>query len=411
MTIKMNDSHVFSISQLKEFLKFDHAIKFQPISQKEKYLWISEALGRFGYFKLKKKEKGIIRRYIKKMAGLSESQITRIINRKRKSGKVILFSTKRHRFPRIYDPNDIGLLIKTDNLHLRLSGKATKNIFRREYEIFAKSEFEKLSKISVSHLYNLRETRQYQSHNLIVKGTMSVSTPIGKRTKPDPQGQPGYIRVDTVHQGDLEKEKGIYHINMVDEIIQWEIVGCVEKISEIFLEPLLNDLIEQFPFKIINFHSDNGSEYINKVIAGLLNKLLIRQTKSRSRHCNDNALAEGKNGSVIRKHLGYHYISKKYAEPINQFYKKYFNIYLNYHRPCGYAITVIDKYGKQRKIYKEENYQIPYEKLKSMPQSKEYLKPNITFDKLDKIAYNLSDNEFAQIVENEKKKVFAKELR
>ncbi len=405
----MNDSHVFSISQLKEFLKLDHAIKFQPISQKEKYLWIGKVLEKFRYFKLVKKEKGVIRDYLRKMTSLSPSQITRIIARKRKCGKVFLFSTKRHRFPRIYDPNDIGLLIKTDNLHLRLSGNATKNIFKREYEIFAKFEFEKLSKISVSHLYNLRETRQYQSHSLTIKGTVSNhSSRIGKREKPDPQGQPGYIRIDTVHQGDLEKEKGVYHINLVDEVIQWEIIGCVEKISEIFLEPLLNDLISQFPFKIINFHSDNGSEYINKVVAKLLNKLLVRQTKSRSRHCNDNALAESKNGSIVRKHIGYSYISKKYAQPINQFYKEYFNIYLNYHRPSGFATMITDKKGKQKKIYKTENYQIPYEKLKSTLDSQKYLKEKITFDKLDKIAYAVSDNEFAEKMKIAKTKLFDK---
>ena len=168
-----------------------------------------------------------------------------------------------------------------------------------------KEKYQSISAISSSHIYNLRVTRQYQSHSLTIKKTNPVKVPIGERRKPDPQGKPGYLRVDTVHQGDLEKEKGIYHINIIDEVTQWEIVGSVEKISEHYLEPLLEDLISQFPFTIINFHSDNGSEYINKVVAKLLNKLLIQQTKSRARHCNDNALAECKNGAVIRKYIGY----------------------------------------------------------------------------------------------------------
>lgn len=86
---------------------------------------------------------------------------------------------------------------------------------------------------------------------------------IGERRKPEPYGKPGYLRVDSVHQGDQDKEKGVYHINLVDEVTQWEIVGCVEGISEHFLVPLLTRLMEQFPFRIIEFHSDNGSEYIN----------------------------------------------------------------------------------------------------------------------------------------------------
>ena len=93
--------------------------------------------------------------------------------------------------------------------------------------------------------------------------THPVKVNIGIRKKPAPYGKPGYLRVDSVHQGDLDKEKGVYHINLVDEVTQWEIVGCVEGISEHFLAPLLEVLLKLFPFKILGFHSDNGSEYIN----------------------------------------------------------------------------------------------------------------------------------------------------
>ena len=86
--------------------------------------------------------------------------------------------------------------------------------------------------------------------------------------------------------------KGVYHINTIDEITQWQILGATEGISERFLAPLLKTLLKQYPFTIIAFHSDNGSEYINKIVAKLLNTLLIKQTKSRPRHCNDNALLE-----------------------------------------------------------------------------------------------------------------------
>jgi len=206
-----------------------------------------------------------------------------------------------------------------------------------------------------------------------MKHTNPAKVPIGERRKPEPEGRPGYIRVDTVHQGDLEKEKGVYHINMVDELLQWEVVGCVEKISEFHLAPLLEDLIAQFPFVVIEFHSDNGSEYINRVVAELLNKLLIRQTKSRARHCNDNALAEGKNGSIIRKTMGRMHIAQRYAGAINQFYRDHVNVYLNYHRPCGFATTITDRKGKQKKVY--NIYEIPYKRLRSLDKPKQYLDP------------------------------------
>lgn len=402
----MNDSHIVSIAQIKAFLKINSAINFKVVSKREKYEWINAVLTKFRYLRLKKKERGIVRGYISKMTGLSMSQVDRIIAKKRKTGRVFLSSTKRHSFPHKYSPTDIACLIETDNAHTRLSGPATKKILEREYKVFKREKYRKIGKISCSHIYNLRETRQYKSHSLTVKKTQSIKVPIGQRKKPKPEGKPGFLRVDTVHQGDLDKKKGIYHINITDEVTQWEVVGAVERISEYYLKPMLKNLIEQFPFRIINFHSDNGSEYINKIVAKLLNKLLIQQTKSRSRHCNDNALAECKNGAIIRKHMGYIHIPQNFAKAVNQFYKQYMNIYLNFHRPCGFATIIRDKRGKEKKIYRYQDYKTPYEKLKSLKNAKQYLKENISFEILDKLAYQMSDNQFAQEMQKAKDKLF-----
>jgi len=406
MTITMNDSHIISIAQIKQFLKIDSAIKFQSVSKKEKYEWINDILTKFGYFSIRKKDKGIIRGYIVKMTGLSQSQTGRIISRKRKFGRAFLNVRARHRFPRKYDSMDIALLIKTDNSHERLSGPATKKILEREYKIFHKTEYNNVSQISIAHIYNLRATRQYQSAGLTIRKTRSNQIMIGERRRPEPCSRPGFLRVDSVHQGDYGKQKGVYHINITDETTQWEMVGAVEKISEYFLESLLSDLIESFPFKIINFHSDNGSEFINKVVANLLNKLLIQQTKSRARHCNDNGLAECKNGAVIRKHLGYIHIPQQFAPAINLFYKRYFNVYLNYHRPCGFATIIKDKRGKEKKVYRQEDYQTPYDKLKSLENVGQYLRDGLSFKQLDEIAEHKSDNDFAQEMQKAKEQLF-----
>jgi len=406
MTINMQDKHINNINQLKELIKVTKDFEFKAKSLRDKYEWVDEVLGRFRYFSLKKKDKSIIKEYIGTMTGLKRAQVARLIKRKKNLGKIIPHYGKRNKFKTIYTTTDIARLIETDNAHNRLSGQATKTIFQRECDIFGRKEFERVKNISISHIYNLRETRQYESNALTVAGTKAANIPIGQRLKPSPYGQPGYLRVDTVHQGDLDKEKGVYHINLVDETTQWEIIGAVEGISEQFLEPLLNDLLDQFPFRVINFHSDNGSEYINKVTAKLLNKLLIQQTKSRTRHSNDNALAETKNGSVIRKNIGYAFINRKEASKINEFYRTCFNVYLNYHRPCGFAREIVDKKGKVKKIYPQENCATPYEKLKSLPNAKQYLKDDITFEKLDNVAYEKSDNQFAEEMKKAKVELF-----
>jgi len=404
MTIDMDDSDLLSVAQIKAFLSSSALVNFKGVSRKEKYQWIENTLNRFRYFKLKKNDKGIVRTYIIQMTGFSLAQTSRLIKKKKKTGKVLASSTKRNSFSTTYTPEDIARLVATDNAHSRLSGKATKEILVREFEKFKKKDYERLSKISVAHIYNLRGKRQYTSASLTYTKTQASQIQIGERRKPDNGGQPGYIRVDSVHQGDLDKVKGVYHINMVDEVTQWQVVSCVERISEQYLEVLLEDAINQFPFKIINFHSDNGSEYINKTVASLLNKLVVSQTKSRSGRCNDNALVECKNGAVIRKHMGRSHISQKHAGPINIFYKEYFNPYLNYHRPSAYPTVTFEDNGKRKKKY--DLCMIPYEKLKSLLNPVQYLRDELTFELLDGFAYEKSDNEYAALMQKKKKEIF-----
>lgn len=404
MTVDMDDSHIVSVAQIREFLETSALVNFKGVSRKQKYLWVENTLNRFWYFKLSKNDKGIVRNYIIQMTGFSPAQVGRLIKKKKKTGKVFLSSTKRNSFPTTYTPEDIARLVDTDNAHSRLSGKATKEILVREFEKFKKKDYERLSRISIAHIYNLRGKKQYTSASLTYTKTQATQTAIGERRKPDNDGKPGYIRVDSVHQGDLDKVKGVYHINMVDEVTQWEVVGCVERISEQYLEILLEESIEQFPYEIINFHSDNGSEYINKTVSSLLNKLVVSQTKSRSGRCNDNALVECKNGAVIRKHMGRSHISQKHAGPINIFYKEYFNPYLNYHRPSCYPTVSFADNGKRRKIY--DTCMVPYEKLKLIKDASKYLRPSITFEILDAIAYEKSDNEFAALMQKQKKELF-----
>lgn len=400
----MDDSRIVNIAQIKEFIKISKDIEFQGASREEKYRWIEEVLIRFRYFSLRKKEKSVLKAYAMKMTGFSDSQLTRLIARKKKMGKILADTTRRHRFPRKYTTEDVALLIETDKNHERLSGPATRAIFARMHDIFKNMRFRRLKDISVAHIYNLRATRQYLSWTKFFVKTKPTAVKIGERRKPNPQGEPGYLRVDTVHQGDLEKEKGVYHINFVDEITQWEIIGAIEKISERYLFPLLEEILKQFPFVIKGFHSDNGSEFINKVVAKLLNKLLIRQTKSRTRHCNDNALIEGKNGSIIRKHIGYMHIPQRYAVLLNEFYRNHLNAYLNYHRPCGFATEKVSEKGKIKKVY--DVYRTPFEAFLAHPRAAEFLKDGVAIENLKKIANEKSDNECAALMQKAKVELF-----
>lgn len=400
----MNDDHVMSVAQLTELVKHGNCVKFKSNEKKQTYEWISKTLGKFKYFSESKKNKGIIKKYIIVLSGYSEGQVDKLIKRKRKTGKVFLFERTQHVFPRKYEPEDVALLSEAALATEFPNGKALKQMFYDSYCLYGDNRFEKLKQISVSHIYNLQKTNIYRSRVLSYAKTRPTKNSIGERRKPQPDGKPGYLRVDSVHQGDLDKEKGVYHVNLVDEVTQWEIVGCVEGISEYFLEPLLLELINSFPFAILGFHSDNGSEYVNKVVAKLLNKLNIDQTKSRSRKTNDNALVEGKNGAVIRKHMGYVHIPKKYAETINEYYKNHFNLYINFHRYSAYPTNYVDCKGKIKKEYK--TYMTPCQKLLTIRKVEQYLKPGITKESLFQEQMKSSHLEAAEKLQEEKAKLF-----
>jgi transposase InsO family protein len=303
---------------------------------------------------------------------------------------------RRHRFAQRYTAADVELLARVDEAHETLSGPATRRILEREYQPYGKPEYERLASISIAHLYNLRQLPKYRQWRLHYTPTRPTTVAIGERRRPDPQGQPGFLRVDTVHQGDPQGRKGVYHINAVDEITQWQIVVAVPRISEAFLLPALEALLAQFPFRI--------SEFINATVARLLNKLLIRLTKSRPRHSNDNGLVETKSGAVIRKQIGYGFIDAARAQQLQDFYRQHFHPYLNFHRPCAQPELYTDEKGRTRRCYKQ--YQTPWETFERLPQAASYLRAGMSLATLKRAAQAVSDTEAAQRLQQAKRKLF-----
>ena len=311
-------------------------------------------------------------------------------------------------FARRYTEADIAALVALDRLHGQLSGPATRKLAERAFSVFGDAAYEGLATISVSHLYNLRRSTGYRRLRGRIEPTRPTQVQIGQRRRPLPNGQPGYLRVDSVHQGDFDGIKGLYLINLVDAVTQYEAVFAVSRISEAFLLPVLETALETFPFALRGFHSDNGSEYVNHRVARLLDKLNIEFTKCRARRSNDNALVESKNASVIRKHLGYSHIPSHFANQVNAFTTGVLTPYLNFHRPCFFANIVLDDKGRQRRRYRYDDMNTPYEKLKSLQNADQYLKPGITFELLDRLAHAMTDSQAAEQLNQKRKTLFAK---
>jgi transposase InsO family protein len=401
----MEQKRPMSLEQIQAFMAASEEIRFEGHNRKEAYNWVRETVVEKQYHVQGKAEKGLLRCYVAKVTGLSRAQVTRLIGQYLVTGKIEEKGYLRRRFPSLYTRKDTELLAMVDEAHETLSGPATQKILYREFHEFGKSEYERLARLSVAHLYNLRKTGTYRKRRVVYQGTRPTAVSIGERRKPDPQGRPGYLRVDTVHQGDWDGSKGVYHLNAVDEITQWQVVGATEQISEAWLIPVLEEMLEQFPFHIRGFHSDNGSEFINHTVAKLMNKLLVEQTKSRPRHSNDNGLAESKNGAVVRKHMGFGHIRATHAEAINKFYREHFNPYLNFHRPCGVPEVVTGAKGKQRRIYRW--YATPWEILRQLPDLARHLKAGLTEEEMNQRAGRESDTASARTMQKEKQKLFA----
>lgn len=401
MVIDMDDEQLHTLADLRAFLDGTVALDF-TVAADERYEFIARTVRRFGYGRLKRADKAVILRFLERVSGYSRQQLARLVKRVvERCPLVKRYRGSRTSFARTYTGADVRLLAQTDTLHGTLSGLATKKLMERAHGLFGDARYHRLATISVAHLYNLRQRPSYQHQRQGWTKTRPVTIPIGERRAPAPNNRPGYLRVDSVHQGDQDGLKGVYPINAVDCVTQYEGVATCEKISEAFLIPVLEALLQSFPFVILGFHTDNGSEYINRHVAKLLNTLLIEeQTKSRSRHSNDNAQAESKNGAIVRKHLGYSHIPQRFAVPVNAFCRDYLNPYINFHRPCLFAETITDAKGRQRKRYPYQLMMTPYEKLKSLPLAENFLKPGTNFKILDAQAGAISDNEAAQRLNN-----------
>jgi len=401
MVIDMNEGQVRTLQQLRQVLAGTQALQFRRAEDDEgRYGWIEQVLRRFGYRQLGRADRGAVRAYLQRLSGYSRAQVTRLVARWM-TGQPLVKNYRRpeHAFARRYTAADVALLAEVDRAMGTLSGPATACVLRRQRDVFGVPGFERLADISVAHLYNLRRSAGYRAQRVVHTQTRpSRRADIGVRRAPAPEGRAGFIRIDSVHQGDQDGLKGLYHIDAVDCVTQWQVVATVQTISEAHLLPVIEQMLEQFPFRILGFHADNGSEYVNHRVARLLEKLRIEFTRSRPRHSNDNALAETKNGAVVRKEFGYAHIPQRHAARFNTFCREYLNPFLNFHRPCLFATDVPDpkKPGRIKRVYRAKDAMTPLDKLASLSESRRELREGITLQHLRELATALTDVQAAE---------------
>jgi hypothetical protein len=389
MIVTLRTERIRTLDQMRAFVEGNEPADFEFTDRTSAYAVIRRTLVRFEYHTLRKPDKGLVRRFLEKATGFSEAQMDRLIAQHRRTGGI-----RDHRrkppakpFPRRYTTYDAALLAEVDEAFGQLSGPATKVILWRMRHVHGDERFERLAGISNGHIYNLRRTRTYRTGRLTFRETRPTPASFGVRRKPRPHGQPGFLRVDTVHLGDLDGKKGAYVINVVDEVTQFQHLGAVRRITQQFMVPILEALISAFPFTAQAFHADNGSEYVNREVADLLNRLHIPTfTKSRPRRSNDNALVESKNGSIVRRWLGHVHIPHELVPQLDAFLRDSLCPLLNFHRPCLFPTEVTSDSGRVTKTYRQDDVATPYQHFRSLPGAEGLLRPGVTFEALDRIA-------------------------
>jgi len=396
MVIDMNEAQVRTLEQVRQVVAGTQALEFRSAQDDEsRYTWIAQVLRRFGYRQLGRADKGAVLAYLQHLSGYSRAQVTRLVARW-VDAKPLVKNYRRpvHAFARRYTGADVAVLAEVDRVMGTLSGPATACVLRRQRDVFKVPGFERLGDISVAHLYNLRRSVGYRNQRVLQTKTRPTKrVDIGVRRAPAPQGRAGFIRIDSVHQGDFDGIKGLYHINAVDCVTQWQVVATVQTISEAHLLPVIEQMLAQFPFEILGFHADNGSEYVNHRVAKLLDKLKVEFTRSRPRRSNDNGLAETKNGAVVRKEFGYSHIPQRHATRFNTYCMEYLNPFLNFHRPCLFSTDKPDpkKPGRIKRIYRPQDAMTPLDKLASLPEENQGLREGITLEHLRELATALTD--------------------
>ena len=411
MVIDMNEAQVRTLEQVRQVVAGTQALEFRRAEDDEgRYGWIEQVLRRFEYRQLGRADKGAVLAYLQHLSGYSRAQLTRLVSRWVATKPLVKnYRRPEHAFARRYTAADVALLAEVDKAMGTLSGPATACVLRRQRDVFKVAGFERLGDISIGHLYNLRNSAPYRVQRVVLTKTRPTKrADIGVRRAPAPEGRAGFIRIDSVHQGDLDGVKGLYHINAVDCVTQWQVVASVQALSEAYMLPVIEQMLEQFPFEIVGFHADNGSEYVNHRVAKMLDKLKVEFTRSRPRRSNDNGLAETKNGAVVRKEFGYVHIPQRHATRFNTYCREYLNPFLNFHRPCLFSTDIPDpkKPGRIKRVYRPRDAMTPLDKLASLLDVHTCLREGITLNHLRELATALTDVQAAEELNEARQALF-----
>lgn len=146
--------------------------------------------------------------------------------------------------------------------------------------------------------------------------------------------EPGHMEMDLVaHCGQSPAGSFVHTLTLTDVASGWtECVPLLVREAALVCNSL-EALRAQLPFVLRGLDSDNGSEFINETLVPYCQSRSIEFTRSRPYHKNDQAWVEQKNGSVVRRLVGYGRLQGvAAADALQQLYRAS-RLFVNFFQP------------------------------------------------------------------------------
>jgi hypothetical protein len=180
--------------------------------------------------------------------------------------------------------------------------------------------------------------------------------------------KPGYIQADTVaHCGNSLSGVFIWTMTVTDEFTGWTENRTMYGKGALAAHDAICTALYAVPFRAISFNTDNGTEFINKILYKLISQdRNIAFTRSRPYKSNDNAHVEQKNFTHVRELFGYDRLEfEDLVEEMDKIYRFHFNVLHNFFIPQQKLISKSRIGSKYVKVY--DKPKTPYQRVMESP--------------------------------------------
>lgn len=219
-----------------------------------------------------------------------------------------------------------------------------------------------ISRSTADRILNLEKQRSRKSISTTTSGNL-FKHQIQVRTFADwDDVTPGFLEADLVaHCGGDTSGSFLNTLTLTDISTGW--TECLPLIRKSSGDVIIGLKLAQnlLPFPLLGFDTDNGSEFINHEVLKYCDDNKITFTRSRAYRKNDQAHVEQKNGSIVRRTVGYERFEGRAAwEALGKMYRV-LRVYINFFQP---SLKLLSKERNGAKVTKKyDTARTPHQRI------------------------------------------------